>query len=67
MTTPDRDDLDDFAELLPTARCRGKCGEDCLEVNLVDGLCPDCRNERRMNKKQKGYRDDIHSSNEASE
>jgi hypothetical protein len=52
VTTPDRDDLDDFAELLPTARCRGKCGEDYIEAELVDGLCPDCRMTQRKQKRK---------------
>jgi len=55
--TADRDDLDDFAELLPTARCR-KCGEDTLEVEIIDGLCLDCVMERRMKQKKKGYKPD---------
>ena len=56
MTTPDRDDLDDFAELLPTARCR-KCGEDTLEVEIIDGLCLDCVMERRQKQKMKGCKE----------
>ena len=48
------DDLDDFAELLPTARCR-QCGEDTLEVEIIDGLCLDCVMERRQKQKRKGY------------
>lgn len=57
--TATRDDLDDD---IPTARCRGKCGEDYPTEELTDGLCPDCYIEKhKRGNKRKGYRNDIHS------
>lgn len=61
MTTPDRDDL-------PMVTC-DECGEEFTEIEMVGKYCIDCTilMQRLNERKKKGYKNDIHSSDETPE
>jgi hypothetical protein len=59
--TASRDDLE-----VPSSRCR-QCGAYVPEIEIERNICLDCQIENQKRRKKKGYRNDIHSSDEASE
>ena len=61
--TDQADDRDD----MPMVTC-DECGEECYEIELVDGVCLDCALiQRRKTRKTKGYANDIHTSDKKTE